>query len=97
MHGNYVFPQLPDMSDRMTGVGAEHKLGEVLGAVAEVNLALRERHDTQAGLIERIKEWVEKVFEVLRTIAKKLAALSYSITVAAHTNSVTVSFGGQTG
>jgi len=46
---------------------------------------------------EKIRKWLEKAYRAIRVIAEALGAATYSVTVALHTISVSVTFAGSDG
>jgi hypothetical protein len=102
----YKLPDLPTVNSR----NALSSLAEIYTAVEEANrvLAVRSesRNDLQssfyesraAGLPERLKEWLEKLYDRLREVVKLLgdAVSTFSITVGTNI-SVTVEFAGPKG
>jgi hypothetical protein len=99
------FPDLPDLADSIGPVEAERALPDILAAVAGANRILASNEPAPitapqaetlagytAGLVEKLRQWLQALYSRLRTIALALGALSYSVTVGTSI-SVTIGFG----
>jgi hypothetical protein len=99
------FPDLPDLADAIGPAEAERALPDILAAVAGANRVLTSKEPAAinapqeetlagytAGLVEKLRQWLQALYARLRAIALALGALSYSVTVGTSI-SVTIGFG----
>lgn len=104
MIGDTEFPELPQLSDITDEESAWRALADVQARISMANrgiLGRAERNDRfssgayadfMADLPDKLKKWLEKLYERLRKIITMIAdATSFSITVGT-TISVTVNF-----
>jgi hypothetical protein len=71
---------------------ADESLAKTLEWVARVNDSwAAERGALTGGVVEKLREWIKKLAEKLRDLAKAVSGASFAVTVGMHV-SVTVTF-----
>jgi hypothetical protein len=81
-----------------TDADAHQALAELLGWVVALNASSTaiEREELSDDVVDKLRRWIERLLEQLKTLARRVGARSFSVTAGGRppSVSVTVVFGG---